>query len=74
MHGAQERRGDPPIALEAVKRIDALFDIERGHQRPERRRASAPAQIGLSVAAAVLGVGLPGAGWSCWTPSDAIGR
>jgi hypothetical protein len=27
------RLNKAPIAMEAVKRIDALFEIERGHQR-----------------------------------------
>ncbi len=43
---ANARRGKnaaavSPIALEAAKRIDALFDIERGIKRAERRRAAA---------------------------------
>ena len=29
-----------PLALEAVRRIDALFEIERDDQRPERRAAA----------------------------------
>ena len=32
-----------PVALEAVRRIDALFAIERGNQRPKRRRPAAGA-------------------------------
>jgi transposase len=44
---ANARRGKnavaiSPIALEAVKRIDMLFDIERDINWPERRRALAP--------------------------------
>ena len=43
---ANARRGKnaaaiSPIALEAVRRIDVLFEIEREHQRPCRRGASA---------------------------------
>ena len=34
---ASRRHAISPVALEAVGRIDALFDIERGHQRPDRR-------------------------------------
>ncbi|MCP1846062.1 hypothetical protein ACVIHI_009161 [Bradyrhizobium sp. USDA 4524] len=36
------KKGKPasPIALEAVRRLDALFEIERDIQRPRRRRAS----------------------------------
>jgi transposase len=46
---ANARRGKnataiSPIALEAVRRIDALFDIERGIKRGERRRTATGAQ------------------------------
>src|SRR5271156_5913950 len=45
---ANARRGKnaaaiSPVALAAVKRIDALFDIETRHQRPKHRPASADA-------------------------------
>ena len=41
---ANKRRGKrAPLALEAVKRIDALFDIERDDQRQARR------DIGIAV-------------------------
>ena len=41
--GGKQAAPISPIALEAVKRIDALFDIEREINGPERRRVPASA-------------------------------